>query len=166
MLMLDRYTRCVCLDEPVTSEPIVCEEPEDDSVPTITIDGEKLEIGHVYPHDGGALISADGREYVVFPDRETAGEAARAYWRSLAKNDTREFICLVGEGTLIAWALGQPAGPGYRKVCSLQEWLDYWAENPEEHWSSWDGSEYEVDEVNIAAVKGIGFAPEVAYRHS
>lgn len=83
----------------------------------------------------------DGREFYIFPDSETAGEAAREYWADMAANDPQEFACLVGESTLVAWGLGQYAGPGSTQVQSLTEWLDLHIDVPEEHFGSYNGEE-------------------------
>ncbi len=59
----------------------------------------------------------------------------------MAENDSKEFVCMVGEETLVAWALGQYAGPGSTHVQSLNEWLDLWLNTPEEHFASYDSCE-------------------------
>ena len=91
----------------------------------------------------GKEITTDDGTFVIFGDAELAGESAREYWEDLAKNDPEEFACIVGEETLIAWALGQWAGPGTSQVRSLNEWLDLWLDTPEEHFATWDGEERE-----------------------
>jgi len=91
----------------------------------------------------GKEITTNDGEFVIFEDADWAGESAREYWEDLAKNDPEEFACIVGEETLIAWALGQWAGPGTSQVRSLNEWLDLWLDTPEEHFASWDGEERE-----------------------
>ena len=100
----------------------------------------------VYPVDldtygDTSLLTCGRKQWYVFPDTETAGEAARDYWQELAENDPDEFTALVGEGTLVAWALGRYAGPGSTQVTSLEEWLDLWLDTPEEHFASYDGEE-------------------------
>jgi len=94
----------------------------------------------------GDLIMASngGQEWYIFDDAESAGLRAREYWEDMVQQDPKEFTCLVGEETLVAWALGQSAGPGYSKVHSLEEWLDLWLDTPEEQWASYDGNEVEV----------------------
>ena len=92
----------------------------------------------------------------------------REYWQDMAENDPSEFTCIVGADTLIKWALGRSAGPGSHHVCSLDEWLDLMAENPEGHLASYDGCECEVTHVDDEdeVVAQIGFVPEVAYRQA
>jgi hypothetical protein len=89
---------------------------------------------------------------------------------------------MVGDETLIRWALGQNAGPGLTQVNSLDKWLDLWLDTPAEHFASYDGEEHDVegptaeerasdDEETVAFVTGwdelveeLGFTPTVAYR--
>jgi hypothetical protein len=83
----------------------------------------------------------DGTSYYIFEDAETAGKAAREYWKDLAENDPTEFACIVGEKNLIQWGMGHYAGPGSTQVISLEEWLDLHLDIPEEHFASYDGNE-------------------------
>lgn len=137
--------------------------------PTITIDGETYTVVKVYPIGWvDQLVQVDteeGPEFVLAPSREVAGQAARARWADMAKNDKKEFTCLVGEETLIAWCLGEPAGPGTTKVDSLEKWLDLHLETPEEEWASYDGEEQEVEAVTLLDLE-LGWTPRVAYRHN
>lgn len=91
----------------------------------------------------GIYIDTDYGEYYLFEDSGKAGEAAREYWEDMANNDPSEFTYLVGEQTLVSWALGQFAGPGSTQVTSLEEWLDLWLDTPEEQWAEYDGAECE-----------------------
>lgn len=95
-------------------------------------------------HDYGNTVSEGRIEFKLFASREDAGEAAREYWADMAESDPKEFTCMVGEDTLIAWGLGKYAGPGSTRVKSLGEWLDLWLDTPEEHFASYDGEEREV----------------------
>ena len=115
----------------------------------VYIDGERL----LVRMDGGVedqnqpdgcveMETTCGRVYLVFEDRDVAGEAARNYWEELAKCDAEEFTALVGKETLVKWALGQWAGPGSTKVQSLSDWLDLWLFSPEEHWGTYDMEEH------------------------
>ena len=90
----------------------------------IEIDGERIEYPNVITLGNLTMIEDGNREWYVFEDTETAGEAAREYWQDLADNDPGEFACIVGNETLISWALGRSAGPGSTAVHSLDEWLD------------------------------------------
>ncbi len=117
---------------------------------------------------GDVKYLRDGnREWVVFQNREEAGEAARDYYLDMAKNDPEEFACMVGEKTLVAWGLGQMAGPGYVAVRNLQEWCDLYLDLPEEHFGSYDGTEYEGT-VSLEVMEELGFAFKevVFYRHN
>jgi hypothetical protein len=66
----------------------------------------------------------------------------------LAKNDTAEFVEIVGKENLLKWALSQFAGPGNEKVKSLEEWFNLTVNYPEEHWASYDGNEIEGAKFN------------------
>jgi len=91
--------------------------------------------------NGYKTIESDKGDFILFEDSEIAGEEAREYWEDMAENDSKEFVCMVGEETLVAWALGQYAGPGSTHVQSLNEWLDLWLDTPEEHFASYDSCE-------------------------
>lgn len=133
----------------------------------IKIDGEWREVSRVF--DGGYLPSIDlddGTEWYVAESSEAAGKAARERWGDLVRDDPKEFSCLVGEETLISWALGQYAGPGITQVRSLEEWLDLWLNTPEEEFASYDGRECDVEAFSEDVEDAIGFAPAVAYRNN
>jgi hypothetical protein len=109
--------------------------------------------------------------YMVFANSEEAGKAAKEYWRNLAKDDPKEFTCLVGEETLVSWDLGRPAGPGHTQTKSLAEWLDLWLNTPEEHFASYDGHEVEcevsaalADALDIGNPEDKDWVGAVAYR--
>jgi hypothetical protein len=106
----------------------------------IRIDGEFFEVEHTY----GNIVNGGRARYTLFASREEAGEEARTYWQDMAERDPTEFRHMVGDETLVAWALGQYAGPGSTKATSLSEWLDLWLNTPEEHFASYDGDERDV----------------------
>jgi len=114
----------------------------------IAIAGEVYEVNEVNNYGYLPMLTlagtgGRGMEYYIAPSSERAGEQARDYWREMAETDPREFAALVGESTLIAWGLGQYAGPGSTQVKSLEDWLDLWLTTPEECWASYDGTEEE-----------------------
>ena len=131
----------------------------------IKIDGEIYHIENVREINTELCeIETDsGEEFILAESSKDAGEYSREYWKDLAENDKSEFVCMVGEETLVSWALGEYAGPGSTQVCSLEDWLDLWLDTPEEHLSSYDGCERQVDRIGRGAEE-IGFTPEVAYR--
>lgn len=135
---------------------------------TIEIDGERYTVEKVHdrwsPTTMGALETECGCEFYLAPDSETAGKAARARWAEMAADDPTEFRHMVGDETLVKWALGQHAGPGSTSVSSLAEWLDLWLSTPEEEWAGYDGSECEVGRVSADIIEELGFRPTVAYR--
>ncbi|MCD6162599.1 MAG: hypothetical protein J7K40_09335 [candidate division Zixibacteria bacterium] len=126
---------------------------------TIIIDGAVI-TGYVDETENGSLTIND--DYIIFPDREAAGQAARDYWEDMARNDPEELTCMVGKETLVAWALNQYAGPGETQVRNLEEWLDLWLDVPEEHFARYDG----IELGNIRMNKKFGFDTiyAVAYR--
>ena len=137
----------------------------------IVIDGERLGVSKISSglHSYLPYVDTDGGEYVVAESRERAGEAARDYWADMAVNDPEELVCIVGQKTLVAWALGQWAGPGSTQVKSLSEWLDLWLDTPEENWASYDGAEQEVEAVTQDIADDLGWDGDfdaVAYRHN
>lgn len=137
--------------------------------PTITIDGETYTVTRVFALGWVDQLvqvdTAEGREFVLAPSREVAGQAARERWADMVRNDPSEFTEVVGKETLIKWCLGQMAGPGTTKVDSLEKWLDLTAERPEEEWASYDGQELEVEAVTILD-KELTWTPTVAYRQN
>jgi len=134
----------------------------------IVIDGEWLEVDDV--NDSGyarlGLLGMGRLEYYVAKDEDAAGEAAKAYWKDLAEHDRQEFVCIVGEENLVAWALGEWAGPGSTQVRSLEEWFDLHKDVPEEHWASYDGDSCTVDDCSEELIEQLGFKPTIAYRHN
>jgi len=115
----------------------------------IIINGELAEVLSINNYGYGYnLVCDNGREYTLFHTREDAGTAAREYWEDMAKNDKEEFTCMVGEKTLIAWCLGEYAGPGTTQTNSLNDWLDLWLYVPEEQWAMYDGNEIESAQFN------------------
>lgn len=91
-----------------------------------------------------AITLDDGTEWYIFSDSISAGRAARAKWKEMADEDPQEFAAIVGEETLVAWALGKYAGPGSTQVTSFEEWLDLWLDLPEEEWAGYDGREVDA----------------------
>ena len=88
----------------------------------ITIDDEKMEDVEVNTGSYLPMITLGNRDYYVAESTGAAGEAARQYWKELAESDPKEFTCMVGEETLVSWALGEYAGPGTTQVKSWEEW--------------------------------------------
>ena len=88
-------------------------------------------------------ITLGRRMWYVFRNSTEAGRAAVAYWKDVAKNNPKELACIVGDEAMVAWGLGQFAGPGNIQVDSLESWIGLWEDNPEEHWASYDGLELE-----------------------
>lgn len=125
----------------------------------IVIDGEVAEVEEINDNGfGGYLIECDnGCEYQVFRDHEEAGKAAAEYWREMAENDPEEFRYIVGEETLVKWALGQYAGPGNEKTDSLEGWFELTKDYPEEQWANYDGNEIEGAKFNKHFENETGF---------
>ena len=106
---------------------------------------------------------SNGNEYCIFKNSEIAGKAAREYWEDMAKNDLKEFLCIIGEKALIAWGLGQYYAVGSTAVNSLEGWLDLSLDHPEEHFASYDGEEIEIFQMNKNMQQEFGSSC-VAYR--
>lgn len=124
----------------------------------IVIDNEVCEVARVHYYGYLPILElTDGREYYISETHEDAGEVARDYWEELAATDPEEFACLVGEKTLVRWALNQLAGPGSTQVRNLNEWLDLWLDTPEEQWASYDGIEIEGVKFNRHLADEIGY---------
>ena len=107
----------------------------------VNIDGRTLNV-KVYAGNQPMVINHD-KEWYVFQSSRSAGKAAREYWEDMAKEDSVEFVYIVGQHTLVQWALGNYAGPGTTKVTSLNKWLDLWLDIPEKQWARYDGNEIE-----------------------
>lgn len=135
-------------------------EADDAGALWVEIDGDRWEVDSWnFPEDderGGVRFESGSREWIGFASDEAAGAAARAYWADMAKNDRREFVAMLGEETCVAWALGEPGGPGSTKVSSLEEWLDLTAESPEEHFARYDGEAGEITGISPALAEEIG----------
>lgn len=132
----------------------------------IKIDGEVYQVDDVQTaYRSLPEITCGKVEFILAESSEAAGKAAREYWKDMAENDTKEFTCMVGEETLIQWALGHSAGPGSTHVNSLEEWLDLWLDTPEEHFASYDSEERTVNRCGKLRDE-LGFTPKVAYRRN
>jgi hypothetical protein len=133
----------------------------------IVIDGETYDVTEIREIGYGDLreIETDqGEDFIVSESSETAGAAARERWQDMAENDAEEFAAIVGEQTLVSWALGRSAGPGTVHVHSLSEWLDLVADHPDEEWAGYDGAEREVTLCGADLAEELGFTPGAAYR--
>ena len=105
--------------------------------------------------------SGNWTEIYVFKSEEDAGQHARDHWEDYIDSySNEEIVEVLGADTLIAWALGQAAGPGSAKVKDLNEWLDLYLHAPEEHF---DSGPYQIERVAENIEEIIGFKPTVAY---
>lgn len=109
------------------------------------IDREKVEFNDrdFYDEEGRYIELENGEGYILFKDSESAGDVARMYWKDMVQDDPEEFKSMVGAEILLAWCLGQRAGPGSTAVSSLEEWFDLVASIPEEHFATYDNTERE-----------------------
>ena len=132
----------------------------------IRIAGELFHVTDTRTIGYGDLVeieTEEGESFILSADSETAGAACKERWQDMAENEPGEFAMMVGEETLVSWALNRYAGPGSTKVRNLSEWLDLVADHPEEEWAGYDGEEREVDRVG-KLVTDLVFTPTVAYR--
>ena len=127
----------------------------------IVIDGIRSEVDEIFEYGYLPQLDTNQGQYIVAESREKAGQAARFYWKELAESDPAEFTCLVGEKNLVAWALGQSAGPGSTAVNSLEEWLDLHLDCPEEEFASYDGAECNIDAVTQDIAEDLGWHVEI-----
>ena len=112
---------------------------------------------------GGSVELPTGKyatELHLFKDEEQAGEYARDYWKDFIEDDRASAIEILGAETLMAWALGDPAGPGTSKVNSLEEWLDLYLDAPDEHFEL---GPFEIEAIGENLVEILGFKPTIAY---
>ena len=133
-------------------------------------------------YDNLVMLKLGCQEFFIFEDTEAAGDRAREYWEELAIEDADLFLSLVGAKNVLTWALGGCAGPDYRQVNSLEDWLDLWLHRPEEHWGKYDdqeslilfshdnhtgmnedGAKKQLTDDDLKEL--FGFVPTVAYRH-
>lgn len=132
------------------------------------IDDEIHKIKNIFSYGQLPLLELEGgMDYYIAESSKIAGEKAREYWEEMAENDPREFTALVGEKTLVSWALNQYAGPGNSQVRNLTEWLDLWLDTPEEQWGSYNGTEEDCKiNKNLAHELGFENLKCVCYRHN
>lgn len=107
-------------------------------------------------------IEYDGKEYRLFNTREDAEDAVEEYWRDMIEYDPKEFICMVGADNLVAWCMGQMAGPGLVKVKSLEDWIQLARDYCYEDLARYDGYEVEVT-MDSDLVDTIEFTPASVY---
>lgn len=133
-----------------------CQDEEDDLLEDE--DEEKIKIGNdtLVVHDvrdcgGYAHIDTDDGEYYVFATREHAEEITKEYWLDMAENAPKEFACIVGSDTLIAWALGRSSSG----ASCLEDWLDLVGNEAECHLASYDGEERDVELIECEELEDI-----------
>lgn len=140
--------------DPTQFDEIPADDPRKERI-RYYMDGVRYETEpHLFEVQGlnnydGMQITIEDEDYLLFESREEAGQQAAEYYRDMAESWPNEFIIIVGEETLIKWALGKPASPsstsskGTRSANSLDEWLEEVIPNaPEELWASFDGQEH------------------------
>jgi hypothetical protein len=147
------------LEKIPVGEPLEADDPqeeEEEEANYVIVDGEKFSVTDIYVGDSPEISCGRSINYNVFENSKEAGKAARRYFEEMADHDLDELRSIIGDEVLIQWGLGQHAGPGDTPVKSLEEWLDLWLNNPEDHWASYDGDETEgtisaalADEINI-----------------
>ena len=112
----------------------------------IVIEGEVVEVKRTYGSNEARYLECDnGCEYIIFEDREKAGQAVREYYEYMKENDKAEFRCLIGDERLIQWACNESDSFG---LSNFDEFLDAVENVPEEHFASYDGYEIEISQMN------------------
>lgn len=129
----------------------------------IVIDSEVVEVEEVNTYGRVTYLECDnGNEYIVFQDREDAGEEAAKYWQDMKDNDKEEFKCIIGTERLLQWACDESDSFG---ISSFDEFLEVVESVPEEHWASYDGEEIEISMMNKHLHEHLGLSKEcVLYR--
>lgn len=123
----------------------------------VRIDDNIIEVNDV--HNWGYLPSIDlddGTEYEVAENSDSAGEKAVEYWEEMAHNDSREFVCMMGEERLLNWAMGKSDGFG---CSSFQDFLELISHHPEETFGGYDGSEVEI-EIDAELAEELGYSAD------
>ena len=123
----------------------------------ISLGGINIKVDGISTYSVAPILKFDGQEWYIFKSRDEACQAARDYREDMAHNDPSEFATMVGERTLVSWALGQWAGPGNEGATSLDGWLDIVYERPEKEFGSWDGTEWDVEAMSRALLEELGF---------
>ncbi len=90
---------------------------------------------------------SNGNKYYIFMNNDDAGETAREYYAEMADKCPDEILSMVGVRALIEWSRGCSYAAGCIGVSSLDEWLDLWLNNPEEHFAC-DGVEINIEKMN------------------
>ena len=130
----------------------------------INIEGQEYLVEEVQTYGYLPLLICGEKEFYVAESHESAGKAAREYWKDMARDYPGDFVRIVGKENLVKWALGQWAGPGSVQVRSLEEWLNLHLDVPEEQFGGYDGTELVVQSCSDDLVDELGFKPTVAYR--
>jgi hypothetical protein len=108
------------------------------------------------------VVEGEDGIFQIFDSEESAGQEAREYWENyITESPAEEVASILGTNTLIAWALGKYAGPGTTKVKNLNEWLDLYLTNYNEHF---ENEIVEIESYGENVENLIGFCPKYITR--
>ena len=97
----------------------------------VTIEEKTQKVILILGTDIGVLkevILEDGKGYIIFENKEEAGEVAKKYFEDMAENNPYQLVDYVGVEQLIEWARGRGE--------TLTDWLEAWLDVPEELYGS------------------------------
>ena len=97
----------------------------------VTIEEKTQKVILILGTDIGVLqevILEDGNGYMIFENKEEAGEVAKKYFEDMAENNPYQLVDYVGVEQLIEWARGRGE--------TLTDWLEAWLDVPEEFYRS------------------------------
>lgn len=81
----------------------------------IVIDGELIEADRLYVHGYLAILDAGRHDWYLAEDDAAVEEAVARYWKDMVRDDTDEFVALVGAENIVGmWASGR----------TLEDWLE------------------------------------------
>lgn len=134
----------------------------------IRIDGVLYRVVNYFPgSDIPSVRVTDGVEEILFilaESQEAAGRAERAHYEEQMDLEPEFFCQLVGFRAVVNWAQGFRAGIGGEDFDSLDSWLDYIEQNPQDKYAV-DGRILKVDRIG-RLVDELGFVPTIAYRQT
>ena len=120
---------------------------------------KEIKEGHALP----LVVLDDGHEFFIGSSPEDAGEAAARYYWNLVDQDPHKLRQLIGDETLINWAMGKESGPVGRhekSATSLQEWIEKIVKrHPDVEFGHYVGSEVRVG-VSGDLARRLGIDPE------
>ena len=112
----------------------------------VKIEDELMTVVDVCGYGFGDLqmVEMDNGEEYYIANLGDAEKAVYDYWKDMARNDKREFTCIIGEERLVQWALGESDSFG---IDSLEEFCKINADYCEETLATYDSNAREVKKI-------------------